>query len=88
MHCEPAASFGIAKLNLDKSGPYIPLTRNKGSGEACLGAYPGVGAFHSTRQNSYIPGRLPRILWYLFSAFHQLPMGKCKLVVDYVVRSR
>ena len=23
-------------------------------GAACLGAYPGVGAFHSTRQNSYL----------------------------------
>ena len=23
-------------------------------GEACLGAYPGVGAFYSLRQNSYL----------------------------------
>ena len=29
-------------------------------GETCLGAYPGVGAFHSSRQDSYL-GTYPRV---------------------------
>ena len=33
-------------------------------GEACLGAYPGVGAFHSHRQNSYL-GAYPGVGAYL-----------------------
>ena len=49
-------------------------------GAACLGAYPGVGAFHSTRQNSYL-GAYPGVGAYP-GYYGNVPSGHCKVKID------
>ena len=38
-------------------------------GAACLGVYLGVGAFHSTRQKSYL-GTYPRVGTYMYPGYY------------------
>ena len=76
--------YWYSKVQEKRSSKYRTSVRLVGAchialGEACLGAYPGVGAFHSTRQNSYLgayPGYYGNSYRHCFGGFYMYVIQK------------